>query len=87
PYVSSASYIHKMSNYCQGCRYQHNQRTGEQACPFNALYWDFFARNQARLGNNPRLGIVFKQLTDMTEEDRQAITDRAGYVRLHLNDL
>ena len=87
PYVSSASYIHKMSNYCQGCRYQHNQRTGEQACPFNALYWDFFARNQARLGNNPRLGIVFKQLADMTEEDRQAIADRAGYVRLHLNDL
>lgn len=53
PYVSSASYIHKMSNYCQGCRYQHNQRTGELACPFNALYWDFFVRNQARLGHNP----------------------------------
>lgn len=51
------------------------------------FYWDFFWCNQARLGNNPRLGIVFKQLTDMTEEDRQAITDRAGYVRLHLNDL
>ena len=87
PYVSSASYIHKMSNYCQGCRYQHTQRTGELACPFNALYWDFFARNQARLGNNPRLGIVFKQLADMKEEERQALADRAGYIRLHLNDL
>ena len=39
------------------------------------------------LGNNPRLGIVFKQLADMTEKDRQAIADRAGYIRLHLNDL
>lgn len=28
PYVSSASYIHKMSNYCQGAGIQHNQRTG-----------------------------------------------------------
>ena len=87
PYVSSASYIHKMSNYCQGCRYQHNQRTGELACPFNALYWDFFVRNQARLGHNPRLGIVFKQLADMTEEERHAIAERAGHIRLNLNDL
>lgn len=42
---------------------------------------------RARLGNNPRTGIVFKQLADMKKEERQAIADRAGYIRLHLNEL
>jgi len=41
PYISSASYIHKMSNYCEGCHYNKNERTGARACPFNSLYWNF----------------------------------------------
>ena len=41
PYVSSGSYINKMSNYCAGCAYQVKARTGNDACPFNSLYWRF----------------------------------------------
>ena len=42
PYVSSAAYIDCMSDYCKGCDYDKKLRTGERACPYNSLYWDFF---------------------------------------------
>ncbi|MES2301060.1 MAG: cryptochrome/photolyase family protein, partial [Pseudomonadota bacterium] len=31
------------------------QKTGDGACPFNALYWHFLARNESKLGHNHRL--------------------------------
>jgi deoxyribodipyrimidine photolyase-like uncharacterized protein len=46
PYVSSAAYIDRMSDYCKGCHYDKKLRVGENACPFNALYWDFFSVTQ-----------------------------------------
>ena len=55
PYVSSGAYIDRMSDYCRHCRYDVKQRLGPDACPFNALYWDFFARHEGKLGDNPRL--------------------------------
>jgi len=55
PYAASGSYINKMSNYCRSCRYDVKKKTGDGACPFNALYWDFLARNQDKLGHNARL--------------------------------
>lgn len=30
PYVSSANYINKMSNYCKGCTYSHTKKLGEK---------------------------------------------------------
>ena len=42
PYAASAAYIHRMSDYCNGCAYHRKERVGANACPFNALYWDFF---------------------------------------------
>ena len=55
PYAASGSYINRMSNYCGSCRYDVKQRTGSDACPFNALYWDFIARNRDKIGRNPRM--------------------------------
>jgi deoxyribodipyrimidine photolyase-related protein len=55
PYGSSGAYIDRMSDYCRGCRYDPKQRLGENACPFNALYWDFLARNEEKLRGNRRL--------------------------------
>lgn len=78
PYVSSASYMNKMGNYCGDCHYSYKMRVGENACPFNSLYWHFFQNNQARLANNPRLGIVNMQLAKMTEEDKSAISTQAN---------
>jgi deoxyribodipyrimidine photolyase-related protein len=45
-----------MPYYCQSCAYDVRLRTGPTACPFNALYWDFVARNRSRFANNPRMG-------------------------------
>ena len=55
PYAGSGAYINKMSNYCKGCHYDVKKRVGEDACPFNALYWDFLDRNEAKLRGNRRL--------------------------------
>ena len=65
PYVSSAAYIDRMSDYCKGCKYDKKLRVGPTACPFNALYWDFFRRNEAALARNPRIGMAYRQLEKM----------------------
>lgn len=83
PYVSSAAYIHRMSDYCKGCHYDRKQRVGERACPYNALYWDFFRRNEARLSGNHRLGMVYRQLQRMTRKEIGALEEHA--VRLKTN--
>ena len=80
PYVSSAAYIDRMSDYCKGCHYDKKARLGERACPFNALYWDFFARNGERLAGNPRLGMVYRQLAKMRPADLQAAQDKASEI-------
>jgi len=68
PYVSSAAYLQRMGDHCSACAYQPKQRTGEQACPFNALYWDFFDRHREHLQGNPRLGVVYSQLKKMAPD-------------------
>ena len=81
PYVSSAAYINRMSDYCTGCRYDRKQRLGPDACPFNALYWDFFARNRERLAGNHRLAMTFRQLEKMAPDERSAIGQQAAAFR------
>jgi deoxyribodipyrimidine photolyase-related protein len=87
PYVSGAAYIDRMSDYCKGCHYDKKDRNGERACPFNALYWDFFARNESRLGSNPRIGMVYPQLRKMTPEARAALAAKAASLRENLDSL
>lgn len=87
PYVSSAAYIDRMSDYCKGCRYDKTVRVGERACPFNALYWDFFARNGERLAANPRLGMVYRQLAKMSQATLAAAQGRADEIRAGIETL
>jgi len=37
-YVLSGSYIHKMSNNCEGRAYSVTKKEGKNACPFYSLY-------------------------------------------------
>ena len=67
-----------MSTYCKGCRYDPKQRSGADACPFNALYWDFLARNREGLGRNPRMGLVLKQLEKIPAPELVAIRSTAA---------
>ena len=62
PYISGGSYISKMSNYCKGCAYDPKSRTGENACPFTNLYWNFLSENQERFARNHRM---FQQLNGL----------------------
>ncbi|NEX62116.1 cryptochrome/photolyase family protein [Noviherbaspirillum galbum] len=87
PYVSSGAYIKRMSDYCKGCRYEHKQRMGETACPYNALYWDFFDRNEDLLSSNMRLGMAYRQLRKMPQAEREALRAQAGEVRARLDEL
>ena len=71
PYASSGNYIHKMSDYCGGCAYDVKRRTGEGACPFNPLYWDFLHRNRDKLGKNPRLGQIYRTWDRMDDDKKR----------------
>ncbi len=84
PYASSGAYINKMSDYCSHCRYDVKQRTGPDACPFNALYWDFLARNREKLGGNQRLAMPYRTWDKMEPLTRTALRDQAA---LHLRTL
>jgi deoxyribodipyrimidine photolyase-related protein len=87
PYTGSANYIHNQSNYCEGCHYDRTKRTGDNACPFNSLYWDFHDRHRAKLYLNHRLSMVYKLWDKMKPEDHEAILLRANYCLEHLEDL
>jgi len=78
PYAAGGAYINRMSDYCGGCRYDVKQRVGEDACPFNALYWDFLDRNARKLRSNPRLAMPYRTWERMDEGDRQATRVQAG---------
>jgi len=78
PYVSSAAYINKMSNYCSKCSYNYKEKIGPDACPFNSLYWNFFDRHQDKLSKNPRLGIVNSQLKKMNDNQKKEINKKAN---------
>lgn len=84
PYAASANYIHKMSDYCTHCAYDHRAKVGERACPFNALYWDFLARNRACLQNNPRMNLMLALLDRRDPEDLAVLRERAAELRRHL---
>ena len=78
PYVSSAAYLQRMGDHCKGCAYDPKARIGEQACPFNALYWNFFERHRSRFQSNPRLGVVYHQLARMDAPTLRALQEQAA---------
>ncbi len=46
PYVASANYVNKMSNYCKWCAYNPKEKYGDNACPLNYLYRKFVDTNK-----------------------------------------
>ena len=87
PYVSSASYIDKMSHYCGSCYYKKTIKTGDKACPFNSLYWNFYDRNEDKLGKNPRIGMMYNVWRKMQPEAKTALLEQADYYLKNINDL
>ncbi len=82
PYVSSANYIDDMSDYCGSCPYYKTKDTGEGACPFNALYWDFLDRNEDDLRSNHRMGLMYSHVDDKRESgEMEEINERVDDLR------
>ena len=80
PYAASGNYISKMSDYCRGCRYKVTVKTGEDACPFNPLYWHFLVRNREKLAANPRLAQPYRTWDRMGAARQKEYLDSAEAV-------
>jgi deoxyribodipyrimidine photolyase-like uncharacterized protein len=73
PYAASANYINSMSDYCGGCAYDPKQTVGANACPYNALYWDFIARNEVRFAKNTRMSLPLRNWQRRDDDAKRAI--------------
>ena len=80
PYAAGGAYISRMSNYCSQCSYDPKLRTGETACPFTTLYWDFLDRHKETFKKNHRMsqqifGIGrLKDLPELKERAKEVLT-------------
>ncbi len=83
PYASGGAYIDRMSDYCRGCAYDRKKRTGEDACPFTTLYWDFLARHETRFAANPRAAQQVAAARRLTDLD--GVRERATEVLIRLD--
>ncbi|MDI1318811.1 MAG: cryptochrome/photolyase family protein [bacterium] len=83
PYVATGNYIARMSNYCAGCRFDPAKRTGDDACPFTTLYWDFLHRHSPLLAANQRMALQVKNLARIGAPELAAIQARAAAIRAH----
>ncbi len=81
PYVASGKYIERMSNHCAGCRYNPARATGDAACPYTTLYWDFLDRHAERFAAHPRLKMQLRNLHRKTADERAAISAQARALR------
>ncbi|WP_299666473.1 cryptochrome/photolyase family protein [uncultured Polaribacter sp.] len=86
PYVSSGSYISKMSNYCDACVYKKTKKFEDDACPFNTLYWNFLDEKQAQLSSNFRMKMMYSLLHKMSAADRTKIKEKANHIIENLDE-
>ncbi len=81
PYVATGKYIKRMSNYCDQCRYKPDDATGEHACPFTTLYWDFLQRHETRFAKHPRTALQWKNLARLSTADKKSIKQQSNGIR------
>jgi deoxyribodipyrimidine photolyase-related protein len=81
PYAATGKYIQRMSNYCAGCRFKPDKATGDDACPFTTLYWDFLMRHEKLLSKNNRMALQVKNVARKSASERKAIRKRAATLR------
>lgn len=79
PYTASGSYINKMSDYCTSCHYKVKEKTGEQSCPLNSLYWHFMIKHRERLAKNPRIGMIYGNWDKQNDAQKHAVLERAEW--------
>jgi deoxyribodipyrimidine photolyase-related protein len=87
PYAASGKYIQRMGDHCANCRYKVGRRTEDDACPFNALYWDFLMRHEEQLADNGRMTMMYRNVARLKPADKAAITRRANWIRDNVESL
>lgn len=78
PYAAGGSYINKMSDYCKNCKYDVMKKTGDEACPFNYLYWNFLIEKRDKIHFNPRLKMIYSILDKMDKNKIEEIKKSAA---------
>ena len=87
PYVSSANYIDKMSDYCKECHYSKSKKTGDKACPFNSLYWKFYDQHRDTFEKNPRIGMMYRTWDKMERDKKKVLLQQADYYLKNIDKL
>lgn len=87
PYVSSANYIDKMSDYCGSCFYSKKDKVGEKACPFNSLYWNFIDRHLSIWEKNHRMGMMVANWKKQDAVQKVAVLEQAKKVLENLDNV
>lgn len=69
PYAAGGAYLNRMGRYCSGCAFDPKKRTGDDACPFTTLYWDFLDRHRTEFASNPRMAQQVRGLDRLSDLD------------------
>ena len=87
PYVASGAYINRMSNYCAGCKYKPELKTGAEACPTTTLYWHFLIKHYDTFARNPRTALMAKNVDRFSAEDVAAVHAQAQQILANLDSI
>ena len=87
PYIASANYVQKMSNYCSTCHYDPKKKAGDKACPFNSLYWNFYDAHKEKLKNNQRVAMMYRTWDKKSGKEKAELLEQAAYYLDHVDEL
>ena len=87
PYAAGGAYLSRMGSSCGGCRYDPRKRTGDDACPFTTLYWDFLDRHRDEFARNPRMAQQVRGLDRLADLDDLRVRARSVLTALDAGEL
>ena len=87
PYVASANYMDKMSNYCKNCHYSKTKKYGDKACPLNSLYWNFYDQHRDKLEGNQRISMMYRMWEKKGKEEQEKILKQADQYLKNIDSL
>ena len=70
PYVAGGNYVNKMSDYCNNCAYTVKEKTGDNACPLNYLYWNFIDEQRETFRKNGRANFMVNTFDKKSSEEK-----------------
>lgn len=67
PWVLDGRIINQCTPYCQSCRYSPESSSGEIACPFNLLFWNFLIKNRIHLAHQRPFSRAYLHLDGLSD--------------------